>query len=206
MTVCAARTSGHRKDELKSLKVLLWLIALPGLPGWAGAPPKCQDFSGSWQSKDPAASELRITQYGCALEGSFKLDAGGAGKRIRHKVRATASGATASGSVSRTDAGGCTTELNVSFAMERGSLVQLTSRTEGACGVPAGFTERREWKRVVALRTVLPFRCPVCGNEFGKCSGNEPGGRCVYCSSPSGNCRCPVCGAKSYEISHSHKN
>lgn len=173
---------------------------------WASASGGCQDFSGSWQTKDLATSELRISQSGCTLEGSFKVAGGGSRKGFKHKLRATASGATAAGSVTRTDPGGCRTQLYITLAMERGNLVYRTTHTDGACELPAGFTERRDWQRIATTRTVLAFRCPNCGNVLGRCSGNEPGGRCVYCSSPSGNCRCPYCGGKFYEISHAHND
>lgn len=86
----------------------------------------CQDFSGSWQTNDLAVSEMRISQYGCALEGSFKVAGGGSRKGFKHKLKATASGSTATGSVTRTDPGGCKTQLYITLAMERGNLVYRT--------------------------------------------------------------------------------
>ena len=166
----------------------------------------CQDFSGAWQTKDLAVSEMRISQRGCALEGSFKVAGGGSKKGFKHTLKATASGAAATGSVTRTDPGGCKTQLYITLAMERGNLVYRTTHTDGACEVPAGFTERRDWQRVVSTRTVLEFRCPDCGAVLGRCAGNEVGGRCVYCQSPSRSCRCPYCNGAFYEISHRHDN
>jgi len=170
----------------------------------ANASAGCQDFSGSWQTKDLAISEMHITQYGCALEGSFKVAGGGSKKGFKHKLKATASGSTATGSVTRTDPGGCKTQLNVTLAMERGTLVYHTTHTDGACELPAGFTEHRDWQRIVTTRKALAFTCPNCGSVLGRCSGNEVGARCVYCSSPAGHCKCPYCRGEFYEISHAH--
>lgn len=184
----------------------LTAVAAIGLSSLAvgSAAPECQDFSGVWQTKDLALSELRIMQYGCALEGAYKAPAGGSKKKVKHTLKATASGSAATGSVTRTDPAGCKAQLFVTLALERGNLTFQTTHTDGACQLAAGFAERRDWQRIAAARSVLPFHCPNCGQALGKCGGNTLGARCTYCSSPSGQCRCPFCGGKFYEISHAH--
>jgi hypothetical protein len=49
-----------------------------------------------------------------------------------------------------------------------------------------------------------PFLCGGCGREIAKCSGGPTGKKCVWCSSPGGHCKCPLCGKEHYEISHTH--
>lgn len=53
-------------------------------------------------------------------------------------------------------------------------------------------------------RKKLPFVCNSCGKQIALCNGNVVGGTCLYCSSPLGNCACPNCGQKYYEIKHTH--
>lgn len=52
-------------------------------------------------------------------------------------------------------------------------------------------------------RKSLPFLC-VNGHEITRCAGNVPGAKCVYCTSPAGHCKCPVCQKEYYEITHTH--
>jgi hypothetical protein len=196
--------------RIKASSRLLAVVTVAASPGFflgtTRASDRCQDFSGTWQSKDLAVSEMRLSQAGCKLEGSFKVTGGGSKKGFKHQLKATATGSTAAGSVTRTDPGGCKAQLDITLAMEGGHLVYRTTHTDGACGLAAGFTERRDWQRVVSTRSVLVFRCPDCGAVLGKCAGNEPGGTCIYCKSPSRSCRCPYCNGAFYEISHRHDN
>jgi len=182
---------------------LLMLLAGTAPDSFGGPAPGCQNFSGSWQTKDLAVSEMLILQSGCTLEGSFKV-AGGAKKRFTHKFAATASGSTATGTVTRTDPAGCKTNIHFTLAAERGNLVYRATDTDGACQVPVDFTELREWQRIAPTRVALVFRCPNCGAELGRCTGNVVGSRCTYCASPAGGCRCPYCKGSFYEIAHVH--
>ena len=170
----------------------------------AGDTRACQDFSGEWHTRDTAASDLRVLQRGCALEGSFTAANGASKKKLKHTFKATANGPTATGSVIRTDSTGCKTQLQITMVMEREKLVYQTTQTDGACDLPAEFTEHRDWIRIPSIRQVLAFHCPECGQVLGKCAGNIVGSRCVFCASPNGQCRCPFCGKKFYEISHAH--
>lgn len=170
----------------------------------AGNASACQDFSGAWHTKDLAASEMRISQRGCALEGVFKAANAGSQKKLKHSLNATAVGSTATGWVTRTDSTGCKAQIKIALSMEGDKFVYRTIETDGKCELPVEFTESREWLRVSSTRQSLAFLCPSCGQEMGRCAGNVPGARCTYCSSPSGQCRCPICGKRFYEASHAH--
>jgi len=51
----------------------------------------------------------------------------------------------------------------------------------------------------------LPFYCNAgCGKIISYCSGNTSGGKCTYCQSPGGHCRCPHCGKEYYYLGHTH--
>jgi hypothetical protein len=170
----------------------------------AGDARACQDFSGAWHTKDSAASELRVLQRGCVLEGSFTAANGASKKKLKHTFTAIVSGPTATGSVIRTDHTGCKTQLKITIVMERDKLVYRTTQSDGARDLPPGFTEHRDWLRISSIRQVRAFHCPDCGQVLGKCAGNIVGSRCVFCASPSGQCVCTLCGKKFYEISHAH--
>jgi hypothetical protein len=170
----------------------------------AGDARACPDFSGAWHTKDLAASDLRVSQRGCALEGSFTAANGASKKKLKHTFTATANGPTATGSVIRTDPTGCKTQLKITIVMERDKLAYRTTQSDGACDLAAEFTEQRDWLRIASIRQALAFRCPACGQVLGNCAGNIVGSRCVLCASPSGQCVCRFCGKKFYEISHAH--
>ena len=193
----------HFRPSAAAAALAIFLIGTPRGASAGDARP-CQDFSGAWHTKDLAASELHVSQRGCALQGTFTAANGASKKKLKHTFTATATGPTATGSVIRTDSTGCKTQLNITIAMERDKLVYRTVRSDGACDLPPEFTEHRDWLRIPSFRQVLAFHCPECGQVLGKCAGNIVGTRCTFCASPSGQCVCTFCGKKFYEISHVH--
>jgi DNA-binding winged helix-turn-helix (wHTH) protein len=111
----------------------------PAAPG-----SKCVTFAGRWRSTSDL-SDMRITQSGCVLTGSFARADGA----YKHTFTGDSSFGEADLVVERTDLRNCTTEMRVTLYLDMDSdLIYLVNGTAGRCGLTPTYREMRLWKPI----------------------------------------------------------